>query len=129
MKKILALSILLIGITVLATAETITLPNYEKEAEVGRRISCDNNKTNITSYDKTAPVGDRYYVEVTKTESGTTLYLLSREKERKDYLFIQLPGSEPREISGKEFHEKMKALAPESYKDLASLPNDCRDVK
>lgn len=131
MKKILTPSILFFVIPALALAgSTVKLPDYEKDAELWLRLSCDKDGTIVTSYKKESPTGKRYIVEVTVSRPGDTFYIYESEEQGKVLYFIKLAGTmDIREIPRNEWREKLNAASPESDKDLQGLVSDCREVK
>ena len=133
LKKILVLSVLFLVMPALALAgSTVKLPDYEKEAKIILRLSCDNGKTKVVGYEKTEPVGNRYYVEITKTESGTTFYVLESEKEQNVFYFTRPArpaGSDLVQMSSMEWMKKLETAAPESHRDLLMGENNCKKEK
>ncbi|MBI2637508.1 MAG: hypothetical protein HYW88_01280 [Candidatus Sungbacteria bacterium] len=121
MKKILVFSILLLA-PALVFAATPALPDYEKEADLAIKISCDANKTSVRGYS-----ASEYIVVVVEASNGKVYYGMVTEVYFGEVYFIKEAGEAVAKIvPRKEWDDAISKDAPNFLLQLNDKESDCK---
>ena len=104
----------------LARAEDVAiLPDYEKEAKIPRRVTCDDGLTSGVRYK-----GNGYMLDIANTRSESLFYMIMFSDHW--HFFIKIhDSSNPVEISHEEWDKRLKAESPNAFKKAHGFKNDC----
>ena len=104
-----------------ALADSVTLPDYSREAKKVRLRKCDADTTQILMYRSAT-----YYVTEAMTKSGDLFITFYSSRGEAHFLMIAAGSSSSTKLSREQWYEQIEKAGPNFFRHVRGLPgSDC----